>query len=392
MDEGEAARAVIHISPMGNLGNRMIQYLAARALSARAGGVAISGAHFPPFGIHHPFVPADGAACEVVTAPALDFPRLIAFLREGGRRRVDIRTYAQQVKNFLPVAESRPIFAFQGAAFGGTGPDELMINVRQGDILDGHHPDYVLIPPEWYAELVLRTGKQPVFMGQLEPSPYVAALRARFPAARFLPSRGPMADFARLRASRHVVPAISTFSWLAAWLSEAETVFMPVLGLFNPHQAPEVDLLPLDDPRFRFTLFPAQYGAPVAAVADARPARWWRDMPADALARVMERSAPERDKAAYLAVFDEMFYRATYPDVAAAVADGHWPDGRTHYDVAGFDERRAGFAIDRAWYCRTYPMAALEIGQGDAADPAQHWLMLGRIRGYRRGPADQAAG
>ncbi|MDX2297693.1 MULTISPECIES: hypothetical protein, partial [Streptomyces] len=125
-----------------------------------------------------------------------------------------------------------------------------------------------------------------------------------------------MVDFARLRASRHLVPAISTFSWLAAWLSEAQTVFLPVLGLFNPRQAPEVDLLPLDDPRFRFTLFPAQYGAPVAQVAHARQAGWWREMPADALARVMARPAPPREKAAYLAVFDESFYRSTYPNVA----------------------------------------------------------------------------
>jgi hypothetical protein len=64
-----------------------------------------------------------------------------------------------------------------------------------------------------------------------------------------------MADFGVLRASRHLCVAISTFSWLAAWLSEARTIHLPVAGALHPRQRPDMDLLPVADPRYRFHLF-----------------------------------------------------------------------------------------------------------------------------------------
>jgi hypothetical protein len=55
----------------------------------------------------------------------------------------------------------------------------------------------------------------------------------------------------------------------------------------------------------------------------------------------------------------------------------------------GFDEGRTGFALDRAWYCRTYPIAAVEIAQGEYWDADHHYLEAGRDRGYRRGESEQ---
>ena len=52
----------------------------------------------------------------------------------------------------------------------------------------------------------------------------------------------------------------------------------------------------------------------------------------------------------------------------------------------GFMRAARGFELDRAWYCRTYPIAAVELGQGEAADAADHYVAVGRARGYRRGP------
>jgi hypothetical protein len=59
-----------------------------------------------------------------------------------------------------------------------------------------------------------------------------------------------------------------------------------------------------------------------------------------------------------------------------------------HYESTGFDEGRAAFALDRAWYCRSYPIAAVEIAQGDFWDADQHYLEVGRERGYQRGGAE----
>ena len=46
--------------------------------------------------------------------------------------------------------------------------------------------------------------------------------------------------------------SISSFSWLAAWLSEkALSIHMPIYGLFEPRNR-QTFLLPVDDPRWRF--------------------------------------------------------------------------------------------------------------------------------------------
>ena len=376
---------VIHISTMGNLGNQMIQYAVARALAARIGPVRFSNVNLPHFGILHPVIDSDFPATEIVTANIVELDRLARALAGGVIQRVDIRTYGQRMRNLLPAQAYGAVFPVQGPVPPTADPDEVLCNIRQGDILDGHHPDYVLIPPDLYASIAATTGRRLVFMGQLEETPYMQALRAHFPQARFLPSLGATADFERIRAARFIVPAISTFSWLAAWLSDADRIFLPVLGLFNPAQNRDVDLLPLDDPRYRFFQFPVAYGCPVAEHDAAHMALrgLWRLMPPAKLVAMLDRLPPPRQRSRYLKCFDEAFYLTEHADIARAVADGHLPDGRHHYDIAGFDEGRTCFGLDRAWYCRTYPIAAIEIAQGEFWDPYDHFLMAGQERGYR---------
>ena len=80
---------------------------------------------------------------------------------------------------------------------------------------------------------------------------------------------------------------ISTFAWMAAWLSNASTIFLPVYGLFNPNQFPDHDLLPLGDRRYRFYEFPIHHAVPVenfmAAHKDLEGA--WHPIPAVSLVR-----------------------------------------------------------------------------------------------------------
>ena len=379
---------MLHVSPMGNLANQMIQYMVALSLASRVGRCVISNVALHDWRIVHPPAPGDFARTEIVTDPAPDIERLATALKDGRLQRVDVRTYGQRMENFLGVAAYRSVFVHDGAEVPGTGADELLCNIRQGDILDGHHPDYVLIPADFYEELARTTGLRLVFSGQLEDTPYMAELRRRFPTARFLPSRGPMADFERIRQSVNVVPSISTFAWLAAWLSEAKHVFMPVLGLLHPLQSRGTNLLPLGDPRFRFFLFPHHYAVPVERfeAAHASVRGLWRQMHHASMAEVLRATPRPRDKGQYLEHFEENFYLDAYPDIATAVRGGHLPDGRHHYEHYGFAEGREGFFIDKSWYCQTYPAAAVELSQGDYHDPHQQWLEVGKMRGYRRRP------
>ena len=133
------------------------------------------------------------------------------------------------------------------------------------EILAGVHPPYVLLPVEFYRDVIRETGLKPVFFGQLTPSPYLDSLRQAFPRARFISGKGAIHDFETIRRSRNIIISVSTFAWLAAWLSEADQVIMPLAGLFNPVfgdlYGDGHNLIPLADPRYVFYLFPLNVAA-----------------------------------------------------------------------------------------------------------------------------------
>lgn len=97
---------------------------------------------------------------------------------------------------------------------------------------------------------------KPVFVGQThDNNDYCRRLRQRFPDAAFTPKASPLTDFETLRRASHLVAAVSSFSWLAGWLSSARTINLPVAGILDPRIRPDIDLLPLDDARYRFHQF-----------------------------------------------------------------------------------------------------------------------------------------
>jgi hypothetical protein len=387
---GAAPGPVVHVNPMGGFANRMMQAMVAMTVASHVPGCVLSNIELPEWGLRFPAVPAGEARRRVLTDERLDLAHWVAQLASGTVERLEVQVYGQRLEYFLPPELYRQAFA--AAAMPGEdeapgfGPGQLVCSIRGGEVLDGRHPGYVLLPVEFYAELAARTGLAPVFLGQLEPNSYVAALRARFPGALFVDSRGPMADFAALRRSRNIVPSVSTFAWLAAWLSDADQVFLPVDGMLHPVMGPHANLLPLDDPRYRFFLFPANYAVPVeehGPVHRALLGQWRLVEPA--MLREMFRAVPRLprrfDRIGPL--FDEAFYLASHPDVRDAVAAGGYACGHEHYVAHGFVEKRVAVPIDAAWYARTYPLAAQEIGEGWYADPEHHYVEIGCARGYR---------
>jgi hypothetical protein len=273
----------------------------------------------------------------------------------------------------------------------GFGPDHLVCPVRAEDILHGPNPDYVLTPVEFYRDVATMTGLTPVFIGQTEPNGYMDRIRAAFPDAIYRePQDDPLVDFETIRQSRNVVVGVSTYSWLAAWLSRsADNIFLAVNGLFNPMQKTNVNLLPFGDPRYRFFLFPINYAVPLHRHAEVhrRIAPYWRQVSHAALHRQLQ-DAPrfDRDRDLALANFDEQFYLDANPDVAAVVRQAGPGFARAHYEQHGFAERRLPFRIDPVWYASQYPLAGFEVAQGDYAEFAHHYLAIGKARGYRLGP------
>ena len=383
---------VVHVQPLGNIGNRMLQAMAAVSIARRVERCALSGIHLPEWGLSYPTIAHDGERLERFSGDRLmhlDVERVIRQLRTVAVQRVEIACYAQHLSNFLPVADYRELFPDFLPDVRGAGPEQLLINVRSPEILRTDHPDYTLLPLEFYQDIVRDTGLAPVFMGQTDPNPYMDRLRKAFPGALVLRSMGPVRDFAMIRRSRNILVSISTFSWLAAWLSNAERIILPLSGFFNPVQFPEMDFIPLADPRYEFYLFPINYAVPIERhepVHRSLIGNWRRITPAGIEA--MRRASPEVpvNVQKYWDQLDEAYYLSANADVAAAVARGTCTRAREHYIRHGMNEGRLPLRFDRIWYGMTYPDAAVEVGRGKYLNLLHHYIEIGRSAGYLSAP------
>jgi len=379
---------VFHVDPHGRLANQMIQCMVALNFVDQVGDGRISNVNLPAWSIHHPALDSPGPVAFEQREQHVDLPVLAARVRDGEIRRVEWSGYGQRMENFLPRERYRSVFVSPFPTPMGFGPQYLVCPVRAEDILNGGTPDYVLTPVEFYRDIVEMTGLTPVFIGQTHPNAYLDRLRSAFPTAIFRePQNDPLIDFETIRQSRHVVAGVSTFTWLAAWLSDSiETIHMTVSGLFNPRQRRTVDLLPFGDPRYLFYQFPINYAVPLDRHATVHQiiAPYWHAVSHDALRRQL--AAPprvERNLEAALEAFDEAFYLESNPDVAEVTQEQgpHFP--RAHYINHGFQEGRLAIRLDPLWYTTAYPVAGFEVGQGHYADLGHHYLVAGKARGYK---------
>jgi hypothetical protein len=380
---------VVHVDGRGGMANRMIQYMAAHAIAANVPGCRISGVDLPDWGIHHPEIPRGAGIREAcASGPEMRIGRagLIASLVSRRVNRVRLDSLAQHLDNFAARGVCADLFPAVATVVPEFGAEHLVIQLAEDAPVQAGDPDHTLLPVEFIQEIVAQSGLRPVFIGVIGDGPYVGRLRALFPVAVFLPRQAPLHDFETIRRAPNILLAVSTFGWLAAWLSQAQRIYLPMTGFLNPAQFPEIDLLPLDDPRYRFYLFPANYGVPEAEVAAAHASLrgQWRLMTPAMISELRARR-PRFGSPLELfqAHFDEEFYLWQNEAVRDAVAAGRLQSGFEHYRDYGYFARLAPFRLDRAWYGREYKLAAIEVGQGDFADFHHHYLAIGRARGYR---------
>jgi len=241
----------------GGLGNRMFEVMLAHSLAERIPGLVVAGPRLAEWRIAPPNLPLPVRHVKI-GGHKPDVPRLAYLLAADIIDGIETIALGCRME-MLPSRDLAQRLFPAGLATGHrVGDDTLLIDIRGGEIFGPAHPAYRPLPIAFYERLVAETGLKPAFSGQIGDDAYSVALRARFPTATFLPSLGPMENFATIRHARHVCIPISTFCWLAAWLGEAETVHLPVAGMYHPRLRPDVDMLPVADPRYRFHFFKAR--------------------------------------------------------------------------------------------------------------------------------------
>ena len=80
---------------------------------------------------------------------------------------------------------------------------------------------------------------------------------------------------------------------------------------------------------------------------------------------------------------DEAWYRATYPDVDAAIVAGEYRSARQHFVAHGYFEGRRPFEpeIDEAYYTRRYADIAPSVASGAVASALDHFIRHGYDEG-----------
>jgi hypothetical protein len=340
----------ITVENVGYFGNKLIRFMAAYAAASFIGDCTISNFDFPEWGIHYPKVDNRRYRRTILIdhIEQFDFKILRLQVAIDPSLHIIVRHFLQRQDLFLRPQVYNEIFPVISKDIQVFSEKYLVINVRAGDILSGFVEWYPLIPIGFYIELVNKTNLIPVFVGQLDDCLYIDNLRKAFPNAKFIMSQGAIRDFDTIRLSANIVPSVSTFSVMAAWLSNAKTVYLPLNGFLNPCHKREIDLVPVDDARYRFFLFPLNYALPEkdALVHHSRIEGMWKEISAARVKHLKKAS----------------------PLIAGAES---MPEG---YQVPGFDER---------WYIHEYTSAAIDISDGWYENGMHHYIDIGRFLGYR---------
>jgi len=249
----ELNQSLIRVHPAGRLANQMAQFMLAREIQMSCGtDVIVRGYHMPEWGLD---AGPDGAGPRSNLSIGSSLTRvnyLSAMIDRYRPVTLELDGVVQRVGNYGNIDQYRNIFPLRQGEGVPIGDDCILTHIRAGDVSAPSHNSYGPIPISYYQYLISVTKLRPVFIGEISPSPYIEALASKFPKAEFVGGASAFDDFQTMRRARHLAISVSSFSWLAALLSNAETIHVPLAGLLDPRARPDVDLLPLGDPRYRF--------------------------------------------------------------------------------------------------------------------------------------------
>jgi hypothetical protein len=241
----------------GQLGNRMFQVMFCSELQRHCPGFFLHRVHLPEFGLVLKERETQGKTLHVGGGFKHDFTYLSYLLNTGVYDNILIDTLCLRMEYYPNRNEYQTILHSNATSRHEYLDDQhLLIHIRAGDVLLGYNSDYGPVPVNFFAQIVEETNLKPVFIGQLSDDFYSNAIRARFPQAIYLEGGSAIQDFQTIRSATNIVASVSTYAFLASWLAyDAKNIFLPVKGLLNPRQCSEINLLPLNDSRYRFYKF-----------------------------------------------------------------------------------------------------------------------------------------
>lgn len=239
------ARRMVEVRYRGRFGNRLFQYCFGRILAEELG-----------FALCADSIRGFPGTAETVSGQAHDHPVVVlehhvvdlpAVVRDRRARRVVVdgffqryeyyRSYRDRIRSEWLRRDDEPR--------SEVGAGDLTMHVRLGDYVTAHG---AALPFSYYESILRRTRYDRLILCSDDPDdPF---LRRFAPYQPIIRRAAELDDFRLLRAARKIVLSQSSFSWWAAFLSEAEEIYFPLPATgFWGEDRPDIDLR-VDEPRY----------------------------------------------------------------------------------------------------------------------------------------------
>ncbi|MBS1101576.1 discoidin domain-containing protein [Gluconobacter sp. Dm-62] len=250
---------IFRISGLGNLGNRMMQYISASYFIKFFPDSSLANVYLPEWGIEHRDVSNEDLNTLKIMEIDDSFRSASEIVDKIKNENPDVVYFTEYLQKFFLFGDLefwRKKFTNKEKVNINFSENEIVINIRTNELMRGLW-QYPILPVEFIKKVVRETKLDPIFVGQIEENAYCNELKELFPNAKFIHHVSPLFDFEVLRRAKNSLVAISTFSFLANWLSESSKIILPIYGFFNfPASNGTIDLLPIGDKRFGFYLLP----------------------------------------------------------------------------------------------------------------------------------------
>ncbi|KXV77288.1 hypothetical protein [Acetobacter cerevisiae] len=378
----------IYISPQGNIANRALQYLVGKRMQEISNNISIRSVNLPEWGLKAEDVIYELKNSCIIgetkfwfdirgLSQNLDNGNVDSFVINGYPFNVDFYPSRDRARKYLPS------FSKTLDKITGFSDDEIVFNIRADEVLHAVHDDYLVLPVEYYKMLAFYTGLKPVFFGQLADNPYIQNLKAEFPEARFVNGQGALYDFEVLRQSTNIAISVSTFSWLAAWLSNARNIYVPLAGMMNPCQAIGQNFIPRNDPAYKFISFPLCR----AECLYRHPKKFWKNLTymarnmkfisTDQAYEIFDRVDTLRNNKKSLGGFDPRFYmKKNYKEVSEPGM------ALNHYMHSDENEENI-FPIKEREYVVKYPESGNMVASGYFKSIREYHSFVGNYLGNK---------
>lgn len=382
----------IHIHPMGNTANRAMQYLVAKKMEETVPDVSIENIYLPEWGID--------TRCETGSMSRscslgwnrywIDVDGFADCLKRRVINTLFLDAFCFNIDHFPKRETAREILrdlAIGDEVIKGFGLEEIVFNIRGCEVLEKAQKDYIVLPKEYYQLVINDCGLKPVFFGQIGNNAYSQYLKDAFPNARFVEGKGAVHDFEVIRQSANIGVAVSTFSWLAAWLSHAQRIYLPIAGMYNPNQMKLQNFLPIGESCYQFVAMPYMEAENLYTKTDLffeklnSCSRYMKIINHDEAKEILTRSQNNWPSQPIVKGFDPEYYiqKNKFVDSRLYINE---VSALQNYLYIGYSQNLAPQYFDPDFYALRYPDAAFEVGMGYYVDLFDHYIKKGQYIGY----------